>query len=142
MPVGAQEVCRFFETIGDFLDLLEKFIFEIQTEKNVKFCLQPVHGPPQVQHIKRPRIKLRKRATIENPKLGGLRPPKNRLIVSILDFEKSPDHGTPPQRKYFFKKNTIFYQLYIVTNPFNSLLYLLNNFMYRRSEIVEKFLFE
>ena len=89
MPVGTQEVCRFFETLGDFPTLLEKFKIEKECEKIVKFCLKPVHGQPKVQHIKRSRINIENRATSAYPKMGGLRPPKNRLIVSILDPEKS-----------------------------------------------------
>ena len=75
-------------------------------------------SPPKGPYIKRSRINIENRATIEHPKMGGLRPPKNRSAPTIIDSEKSPDHATPPQT--FFLKIQYFtsYILSLTLNIF------------------------
>ena len=94
--------CRFSWPLG-------KIHFWKRVWKNGQILPQIPWSPPKGPYIKRPRINIENRATSAYPKMGGLRPPKNRSAPTILDSEKSPFYATPSQRTSFFKKNTIFY---------------------------------
>jgi hypothetical protein len=90
-------VCRFFETLPDFPDPLEKFKLAKRSQKLVKNVPHSTHRRPSSRVKKKTKIFKKKRATSAPPKWVGLRPTKNRSAVAIVVLEKSEFYGTSPQ---------------------------------------------